>query len=369
MLLDHPTPDFAEFQRVLKGEQAPRRVHLADLLLDEEILKAIVERHLDQPWAPWAGSQRWIPPSYGQMAPYFRQLVTIFYRLGYDYVPLTRLWRNHPEVRRRRTGDTADLSRGERLWVDEKQGLIASWQEFEEFPWDEVVADASGIRIAAGCLPPGMKITVMASLFEHVMENLLGYEGLFFMLHDEPRLVDEVFARWGQKVYDFYASVVGMEQVGAIFHGDDLGFKTSTLLSRCDLQRLLFPWLKRYAALAHANGKMFWMHSCGDIYSGGVIEDLIEDVRVDALHSFEDVIMPVTTFKARYGKRMAALGGVDMDKLSRLDEAALRVYLRDILNRCMPGGRFALGAGNSVANYIPLANYAVMLDESRRWQG
>ncbi|MBM3149230.1 MAG: uroporphyrinogen-III decarboxylase-like protein, partial [Chloroflexi bacterium] len=207
-----------------------------------------------------------------------------------------------------------------------------------------------------------------ASLFEHVLENLLGYEGLFFMLHDDRELVAQVFARWGQKVYDYYASVIGMEQVGAIFHADDLGFKTSTLLSPDDLRRLVFPWLKKYAALAHEHGKMFWYHCCGNVYRNGVIDALIEEVQIDAFHSFQDVILPVTDFQAQYGDRVATLGGVDMDKLARMDEADLRRYIRSILEQCMPGGRFALGSGNSVANYIPLENYLILLDESRRWQ-
>jgi uroporphyrinogen decarboxylase len=289
-------------------------------------------------------------------------------RLGYDYVPVSRLWINHPPPRRRRTHDTAGLSRGQREWVDESLGLISSWREYEQFPWERVRADISPCELAAHHLPEGMKLAVMGSLFEHVLENLLGYEGLFYLLYDEPELVAQVFARWGQKVYDYYESVIGMEAVGAIFHADDLGFGTSTLLSPAVLRQHVFPWFKKYAALAHAHGKMFWYHCCGNVYRTGVIEDLIEDVRIDAFHSFQDSILPVGEFKARYGTRVAALGGVDMDKLARLDKADLREYIRDVLAHGMTGGRFALGSGNSLANYIPLQNYFILLDESRRWE-
>lgn len=141
------------------------------------------------------------------------------------------------------------------------------------------------------------------------------------------------------------------------------------MLSPEFLRQFVFPWLKRYAALAHEHGKMFWLHSCGNHYKPRTIEDLIEDVQIDALHSFQDVVLPVADFKARYGERVAALGGVDVDKLARrTDEADLRAYIRGILEQCVPGGRFALGSGNSVANYIPLQNYCIMLEESRRWQ-
>jgi len=187
-------------------------------------------------------------------------------------------------------------------------------------------------------------------------------------MYDEPDLVAEIISRWGQKVYDFYEAVVSMEEVGAIFHPDDLGFKTSTLISPDSLRQYVFPWHKKFVSLAHKHGKMFWLHSCGNLYKTGVIEDIIEDVQIDGFDSFQDVILPVEDFKARYGDRIATLGGADVDKMARLDETSLREYIRSILDQCMPGGRFALGTGNSVPNYIPLQNYFIMLEEGRRWQ-
>ena len=97
------------------------------------------------------------------------------------------------------------------------------------------------------------------------------------------------------------------------------------------------------------------------------MEDLISDVKIDAKHSFEDTIVPVAEFKRRYGDRIAVLGGVDVNKLCVLNEADLRAYVRKILDECMPGGGYALGTGNSVANYIPVENYLAMLDEGDKW--
>ena len=360
-LPDHLTPDFAQLEQVLRGEREPRRVHLVELLIDHEVLQAITER--------WLGGQ-WIPETGDTREPFIRQLVTLYYRLGYDYVPVPQwptLWINHPSPGWQQTEDTAELSRGERDWANEARGLVCSWEEFERFPWDDIRADISVYEIAASNLPEGMKIAVNTNFFEHVLETLLGYEGLFYTLYDDPDLVAQVFARWGQKTYDFYQSVVEMDEVGVLFHADDLGFKTSTLLSPEALRRFFLPWLKEFAALAHEHGKMFWYHSCGDLYSTGVIEDLIDEVQIDAFHSFQDVILPVVDFKAHYGDRVATLGGIDMDKLVRLDEARLRDYVQSVLDQCMPGGRFALGTGNSVANYVPLRNYTIMLEEARRW--
>jgi len=365
LLLDHPEPNFAALELVLKGEQEPRRVHLVELGFDEEVLQVINERYLSRPWIPlppWFGSTESLQPAC------FENLVAIYHSLGHDFVPIWPVWPEHPTPRRRFTEDTAQLNRGQRAWVEVNSGHIASWEDFERFPWDKIRGDPAPAKFVAKNLPSGMKMTVTSTLFEHVGENLVGYARLFYMLHDEPELVARIFDSWGQKVYDFYESVVGMDELGAIFHADDLGYRTSTMVSPHILRQLVFPWLRRFAELAHQHGKMFWLHSCGNLYQSGVIEDLIRDVQIDALHSFQDTILPVTDFKTRYGDRVAALGGLDVDKLSRLDEASLRRYIRDVVERCTPGGRFALGSGNTVTNYIPVESYSIVVEEARGWQ-
>lgn len=367
-ILEHPSPDFAELERVLKGQQEPCRVHMVELLIDDEILQSIAEQHLGQTWVCRLSGPRWLPVPVEQQERYYRQVVSVYYHLGYDHVPLFRTWLGHPPPKMRRTADTAGLPRGDRDWVEEGYGLITNREEFEAFPWDGIKPDLAPYHIVARHLPPGMKMTTTGQLYEHAVNWLLGWEGFLYTLYDDPELVAGVFERWGQIIYDYYAAVIDMEEIGAIFHGDDIGFRTSTTVSPDTLRQLLFPWLKRYADLAHAHGKMFWLHSCGNVYQSGVIEELIEEVGIDAFHSFQDVILPVANFQVQYGQRVATLGGVDMDKLVRLEEMDLRAYVRDILAQCVPRSRFAMGSGNSIANYVPLTNYLIMLDECRRWQ-
>ncbi len=94
------------------------------------------------------------------------------------------------------------------------------------------------------------------------------------------------------------------------------------MLSPDFLRQNVFPWLKKYAALAHEQGKMFWIHSCGNLTE--IMEDLVEDVGIDALHSFEDNCCSVIEYKRKYGDRIGILGGIDMDRLARMNEPELR---------------------------------------------
>ena len=70
--------------------------------------------------------------------------------------------------------------------------------------------------------------------------------------------------------------------------------------------------------------------------------------------------------KRLYGDRIALLGGADVDFLCRSGQEEVRAYTRRLMTAARRGG-WALGTGNSVANYIPLPNYLAMLDEGYRY--
>ena len=67
--------------------------------------------------------------------------------------------------------------------------------------------------------------------------------------------------------------------------------------------------------------------------------------------------------KQRWGDRLALAGGIDMHVLATATPEGVRAYTRQVLEACMSGGGYALGSGNTVANYIPLENYLAMLEE------
>ena len=359
--LENPEPDFGRLEAILRGQERSRRAHLIELAIDSEVLMVLREQYQGIPWVPLSEQTR---------EAYYSQLVDLYWRLGYDAL-LEGVWRttwvNHPALGTPTAADTAgELGRGQRDWAREGRGLIDSWESFERFPWDRISVDYRPYEILARLLKPGMKVYASSSFFEHVLENLLGYEGLFYALADDPKLVEAVFTRWGEKVLGYYRSVAGLEGIGAIWHADDLGYKTGTILSPADLSRYVHPWLAKFARVAHEHGKLFILHSCGNYFGNGVLETLIGEVGVDALHSFQDVILPAEDCAARYGERLALLGGVDVDLLVRGEQRDIRRRVRAILERCLPG-RFAVGSGNTIANYIPLQGYLAMLDEVRRW--
>jgi uroporphyrinogen decarboxylase len=205
-----------------------------------------------------------------------------------------------------------------------------------------------------------------AHFYEH-LSWLMGYETLAYALFEDRGLVRAI----SDKLIEMAEAQVRLElqfsRVKGVWGSDDMGFRTGPLISPDDLRAFILPGHRMTAKLAHEAGKLFLLHSCGKLEL--IMEDLIEDVRIDARHSFEEVAEPVTEVKRRWGHRVSLIGGIDMDFLCRASEAQVRQRVRETLDVCQPGGGYCLGTGNSVANYVPVGNYLAMLDEGRRYGG
>jgi uroporphyrinogen decarboxylase len=218
-------------------------------------------------------------------------------------------------------------------------------------------------------LPEDMCI-VGSGGFAHFAEYLIwlmGFETLCFALFEQRDLVAAISRRLLELYEVIVQRMLAFDRVRVIWGSDDMGFRNGTLISPKDLREFVLPGHRAMARAAHAAGRPYLLHSCGKI--DAIMDDLIEDVGIDGLHSYEDTIRTVEETKVKYGQRIAILGGIDLDFLCRADERAIRQRVRITLERCHAGGGYLLGTGNSVANYLPLENYLIMLDEGRRFAG
>ena len=354
--LPAPQPDFARFRQVLLRQGEPDRLPQVELLADREMMEAVLGERI--PFADLADRQG--------RARELDGVIRFWHRAGYDYVIVQA---GVPLLRQRlSTDDTAPLKHVQRQWQDENSGPIQSWQDFENYHWprpEEI--DYFPLEYVSQHLPDGMQMIFLGpgGQFENLSE-LMGLTPLSLALSDQPDLVAAVAEKIGALLKTLYTHAAQVPNMGALWLGDDLGYKTSTVLSPRHLRAYVFPFQQKLAQIAHAHGLPFLLHSCGNLER--IMEDLICEVGMDARHSFEDVIVPVSEAKARWGQRVAILGGVDMDYLCRHTAAEVRAYTRQVIEKCAPGGGYALGTGNTVANYIPVRNYLAMLAEGRRFR-
>lgn len=354
--LPRPTPDVRDLLAVLRRE-CPRRVPMLELKLDDEVIEAL----LGEPIVRWRKDA-----SADERRRAVRQQVGLMHRLGYDAF---RLRAGMPFAREQNEADdTAELSRGQRDWQNEHIGPIQTFDDIDEYKWPTLsTVDFGPAEEIAAELPDGMGcIGYCSGVFEW-SSWLMGLESFSLALYDDPALIREVVDRVGRIVYEVLHAFCDLDHVVALWVGDDLGFKTGTLVSTDHLREYIFPWNRRFADLAHAHDRPFLLHSCGNLQQ--VMPDLVESVGIDAKHSFEDVIEPVEEFHRHWGSRVAAIGGVDVDLLARGAEPQVVERTQQILEDCAPRGGYAAGSGNSVTNYIPVDNYLAMVETVHRFNG
>ena len=92
-----------------------------------------------------------------------------------------------------------------------------------------------------------------------------------------------------------------------------------------------------------------------------MFDDIIDDIRYDGKHSYEDTILPVEKAYEQYGKRIAILGGLDVDFICRSSPDEIYQRARAMLEQSANSGGYGLGTGNSVPEYIPQEKYFAMI--------
>jgi uroporphyrinogen decarboxylase len=323
-IIKKPQPDFNRLLKVLTRSGMPDSIPFYELYINTGVMERILDKKIQDR----------------------ASTVEFYYKSGYDYVPV---WPTF-ELK---TGSLVDTS---------SHYPIKDWKSFEEYPWP----DPSSIKYTEfesviPVLPKGMKmIGQMWGVFETV-QMLTGYTGLCYMLCDEPELVEAIFERVQVYYEIIYRGMSAIEQVGAVVISDDMGFNTQTLISVENLRKYVLPGHKALAQIVHESGKPCILHSCGQLSS--IMEDIIEDVKIDAKHSYEDSILPVKEAIRVYGGRIAILGGIDVDRLCRSTGDDLREYVCDLLKQVAGKTGYALGSGNSIPDYVNIENYMIMLEE------
>ena len=364
-------PDFENLRRTILRQGPPGPVPFFELFADPGMVEAVLEekfpvnlhRYIEEPVLELAGDE--LPGLMKSLDMYVR----FCYETGYDYVFMVTglsLQRNLKAA-----ADTAGVQNwpdGQRYWQDETSGPIQSWADFEAYPWPKAEdLSHAALEYVNTIVPEGMKIAAFG--FGGIFENaswLMGLQSFSYALHDQPDLVEAICQRVGELAAATAAQVATINNVAMMFLSDDLGFYSGTLVSPDVIRRYVFPHYKKIADITHQAGGLLIFHSCGNIYK--IMDEMIDDIGIDAKHSFEDKILPVEDVYRRWGDRAAILGGLDMHLLGQGTEEQVRARTREILEVCgVKGTGYCLGTGNTAANYIPKQNYLAMLDEGRRW--
>lgn len=297
----------------------------------------------------------------GDLDEFFRHYCGFYQTMGYDTVSFEEL--------------IGPAMPGSGALGNHVKGVIQTREDYDRYPW-EGICDAyfnmysRTFEALRRNLPPGMKAVggIGYGIFECV-QDLVGYEDLCYLRADDPELYSLLFKKVGDtnlRIWERFLRTYGDAFCVCRF-GDDLGFKSTTLLPPEEIRELIIPQYRRIVDAVHRAGKPFLLHSCGCIFD--VMDDIIRDAGIDAKHSNEDQIAPFPVWVERYGERIGNFGGIDTDAVCRLDEKDMREYITDVVSKSSGHGGFAFGSGNSIPDYVPAQGFLWMNQIIRQLRG
>ncbi len=334
---DSRQPNFNNLLKVLKREK-PDRATLFELFLNPALYVKMAGKALD----------------YKQKYNWDLTVMKGFEGAGYDYANIMPTAFSFPTKRHgEKDKSTLSINSG---------SIISSREDFEKAPFDDPDNYTNEkLDYLSEYLHKDMKIIIYGP--SGVLENaiaMVGYENLCMMMYEEPDLVEDIFEKIGTDLYKYYTKAMKHSSVGGVILNDDWGFNSQTMLSPKDMKKYVFPWHKKIVTAAHENGIPAILHSCG--YYGEVIDDVIDDIKFDARHSYEDNIEPVEIAYEKYHDRIAILGGIDVNMMVKGPKETIEQRAKNLIKLTQEFGGYALGTGNSVPEYIPDEHYLAMID-------
>ena len=336
------SPDYANVLSVLNN-QRPKRLPLYEHHIDTPFIsKAICKELVIQGNTP------------ADMQEYYRNVIGFWRDMTYDAFDFEAA--------------ICDILPGHGAIYGGMLGPIQTRDDFNKYPWTEIPklfwkTYTPHFEAIRKVLPEGMKAYGGCGygIFE-ASQDLVGYEPLCIMQLMDPDLFADLFVKIGDLWCELWTGVI--EKYSDIFvffrMGDDLGYKTSTLLDPEVIREHILPQYRRVIDLVHQSGKKFLLHSCGMIFP--VMDDLIA-LGIDAKHSNEEQIAPFETWIEKYGDRIGLFGGFDLNLLVlESPENIFKVIVEQGTRFRKMARGYGIGSGNSIPVYIPVDNFMAMVE-------
>ncbi|MFH0797017.1 MAG: uroporphyrinogen decarboxylase family protein [Candidatus Omnitrophota bacterium] len=230
-----------------------------------------------------------------------------------------------------------DLSLMEERWSKDWQEKKKEWLKPER---------AFGLFLDGGC-------------YYNTLRNLAGVEYASYLFYDAPDLVDELFERINVICLEGLKKVLPEIKVDYLGFGEDIAYKTSTLISTEMYRRFLQPRYKRVTEFAGSYGlDVTWYDSDGDVKP---FMDLYFESGIDCFAPCEVAAgMDPVELRRRYGKRIKMIGGIDKREVARGKEAIKKEVLKKL--PVIEEGGYIPKIDHSISSDISLDNYSYYLN-------
>ena len=250
-------------------------------------------------------------------------------------------------------------------WAQTGKGAVTSEEDFENYPWpDANETDLSFLDKVQPLLPEGMRAAANIGKIFTGTWQLMGFTFFCEALRDNPKLVERVFERVAAIQTRLTERVIAHPVIGAVLHADDLAYFSGPMVNPAIYRRYVFPAYKQMGEMCRRRGILYLYHSDGQMKD--LIGDIV-DCGFSGLHPIEPKPMDGVAIKAKWGRKICLLGHIDVDLLARGTPQQVREQTQRNLDQLARDGGYCPGSGNSVPDYVPVANFVAMIEAIQRW--
>ena len=183
----------------------------------------------------------------------------------------------------------------------------------------------------------------------------MGIPGFSIALYEDPDLIEEVLKRYTDWSAEILSKVkdIGFDFVWAT---DDIAYETGTFFSPAVFKNYILSHLIKVAKVIDVP----WIyHSDGNL--SGVVDDIIYNLKPNALHPIDPKGMNLKETKKKYGKDITLIGNIDLNyTLTRGTPDEVEDEVRQRIKDAGEGGAYAVSSANSITSYCKKENVLAM---------
>jgi uroporphyrinogen decarboxylase len=194
--------------------------------------------------------------------------------------------------------------------------------------------------------------------------NLLGEEGLSFILYDDPVLLQEILDNWCELYVELIRALSALVRVDSVLIWEDMCYKGGPLISPAHFRAFMLPYYKRLIEAARDCGvEGIIVDTDGDALS---LIPLFLEAGVNALMPFEvQAGMDVVKIRQEFGPSFCIIGGIDKRALAQ-GQAAIEAEVERVLPYFLKSGRYIPTLDHTAPTDVSLESFQYYL-QFLRW--
>lgn len=237
--------------------------------------------------------------------------------------------------------------------------------------WDE----APG-KLAYFCLPEAARYRQMEVLKKLAPDDLMlvasatgvlsanYYEEFCLRMFEEPESIDEQAEATLAGSLDTIRRFRDLG-AGAVFTASDIADNSGPFFNPAQMERWIYPFLRRWAESVHSLGMFAILHSDGNLMP---YMTRLAASGVDAIQAIDPVAgMDLAETMTVADGRVCLCGNIDCGLLLTGTPDQVFDSTRRLLTACGSGGGFVLGASNAVQPETSVLNYRAMIAACREF--